>query len=121
MTRIDGDHRDRSMREPALPAPVDERDREQQDDAERRDPDRPEDDRLGPLEDPQQVEEEVEVPVRPRDERDRPRIGLFGVAGSRSPESPGSSPDVKYQIQARPMITVTTTRLMTVSWNIANG
>ena len=28
---------------------------------------------------------------------------------------------VKYQTQARPMITQTTTRLITVSWNIAYG
>ncbi len=41
----------------------------------RRDADRAEDDRLRPLEDPQQVEEEVEVPVGPRDEVDRSRVG----------------------------------------------
>ena len=43
--------------------------------SDRRDADRPEDDRLRPLEDPQQVEEEVEVPVRARDEADRARVG----------------------------------------------
>jgi len=33
----------------------------------------------------------------------------------------GSVPDVKYQTQASAMITLTTTRLITVSWNIAYG
>jgi hypothetical protein len=37
------------------------------------------------------------------------------------PESPGSSPEVKYQTQASPMMTDTTTSDMTVSWNIAHG
>ena len=43
--------------------------------AERRDADRPEDDRLRPLEDPEQVEEEVEVPVGRRDGAHRPGVG----------------------------------------------
>ena len=41
--------------------------------------DRAEDHRLRPLEDPEQVEEEVEVPVGPRDEADRSRVGRLVV------------------------------------------
>ena len=37
------------------------------------------------------------------------------------PHFAGSSPLVKYQTQASPMIRETTTKLMTVSWNIAYG
>jgi hypothetical protein len=37
------------------------------------------------------------------------------------PASPASSPEVKYHTQARPMMTHTTTKLITVSWNIAYG
>ena len=44
-----------------------------------RDPDRAEHDRVRPLEDPEQVEEEVEVPVGPRHEVGRARVGLLGV------------------------------------------
>ena len=82
--REDDEHR-RDARPPAgasrrrSRATVDERQREQQDHQDRRDPDRAEDHRLRPLEDPEQVEEEVEVPVRPRDEVRRPRVGLVGV------------------------------------------
>jgi len=35
------------------------------------------------------------------------------------PASPASSPEVKYQTQASATMTHTTTRLITVSWNIA--
>ena len=73
------DHRHRAVQRPALGAQVDERHREQQQDADRRDADRAEDHRLRPLEDPEQVEEEVEVPVGPRNEADRPRVGRLVV------------------------------------------
>ena len=96
-------------------AQVDERQREQQDEADRRDADRAEDHRLRPLEDPQQVEEEVEVPVGPRDEVDRPRVGL------RRRPAGAEAVVVYFQTNASPMITHTTTRLITVSWNIAYG
>ena len=73
------DDRDRPAGDPPLPAPVVERHHDQEDQEDGRDPDRGEDHRLGPLEDPQEVEEEVEVPVRPRDELRRARVGLLRV------------------------------------------
>ena len=87
----------------------------------RRDPDRAEDHRVRPLEDPQQVEEEVEVPVGARDEVRRARVGLVAVERA---EPAGAGPGVvagivHFQMSASPMITTTTTRLITVSWNIA--
>src|SRR5262249_54616478 len=68
-----------AAREPPLPARVEEREHERDDEQDRRDPDRAEDDRVRPLEDPQQVEEEVEVPVGSRDERERARVGFLVV------------------------------------------
>ena len=47
-----------------------------------RDADRAEHDRVGPLEDPEQIEEEVEEPVRARDEVGRPRVGLLREVGA---------------------------------------
>ena len=38
-----------------------------------------------------------------------------------SPQAAGLTPDVKYQMHASATMTQTTTRLMTVSWNIACG
>ena len=133
IARIDGDHDHRAPRRAPLGAPVDERQRDQQEQRDRRDADRPEDHRLRPLEDPEQVEEEVEVPVRPRDEADRSRVG--GVVeelaeparlpcgrrpsvASKPVWSPGV---VNFQITASPMITATTTIDMIVSWSIAYG
>ena len=74
-----GDHRNRAAREPALHAPVEERKQERDDQQDRGDPDGAEDHGVGPLEDPQEVEEEVEVPVGPRHEVRRARIGRLGV------------------------------------------
>ena len=51
----------------------------------RRDPDRSEDHRVRPLEDPEEVEEEVEVPVRARDEARRSRVGLVAVQRAEPP------------------------------------
>src|SRR5439155_22445116 len=51
-----------------------EREPEQEHKADRRDPDRGDEDRLRPLEDPQEIEEEIEVPVGPWDEARRPGI-----------------------------------------------
>ena len=50
-----------------------------------------------------------------------PGSACSAYRGPRRPESPGSGPDVKYQMEASAMITATTTKLMTVSWNIAYG
>ena len=83
------DDRHRPPGQPALGTNVDERHRDQQHETQGRDADRAEDHRRRPFEDPQQVEEEVEVPVGPRDEVDRSRIGrsveqLAEPAGSRA-------------------------------------
>ena len=75
MVSDDRDHRDGPAQQAPLAAAVEERQREQQHERDRRHADRAEDHRLRPLEDPQQVEEEVEVPVRPRDEARRARVG----------------------------------------------
>ena len=74
-----GDDGDRPPRQPPLAAHVVERQRDQQHEQDRRHADRAEEHRVRPLEDPEQVEEEVEVPVRPRDEVRRPRVGRRGV------------------------------------------
>ena len=73
------DHGDRAARWPPLAAAVVERQPDQEDEADRRDPDRRDEDRLRPFEDPEEVEEEVEVPVGTRDEVCRPRVGGLGV------------------------------------------
>ena len=70
-----GDQGDRAGTEPACAAAVEERQQQEEDEADRRHPDRAEEDRLRPLEDPEQIEEEVEVPVRPRHEARGARIG----------------------------------------------
>ena len=70
-----GDHGDRPGRGPAHEAAVEERQHDQEDERDGRHADRAEEDRLRPLEDPEQVEEEVEVPVRPRHEARRARVG----------------------------------------------
>ena len=77
-------------------------------------------DRVRPLEDPEQVEEEVEVPVGPRDERERPRVGLVVVLLAEQPRLRCRRRSRARRI-ASTMMTITTTRLMTVSWNIACG
>ena len=75
----------------------------------RRDPDRAEDDRVRPLEDPEQVEEEVEVPVGPRDEARRPRVGLVVVL--RAEPAPASVPSaVSCQTIASTMMITTRRR-----------
>ena len=114
--------RDGPPADAALAPPVEEREREQQNERDRRDPDRAEDDRLRPLEDPQQVEEEEEEPVGPRDEARRPRVGLLGVpraehADVRRVLAGVEVPDAR---RAR-SITATTTSDITVSCHIANG
>ena len=118
-----GDERDRPPQRPPLGAHVDERHREQQDQQDGRDPDRPEDDRRRPLEDPQQIEEEVEVPVGPRDEADGARVGRARRRASRASREavlgvvdPASSTS---RSTASAMITATTTSDMIVSWSIA--
>jgi hypothetical protein len=100
-----------------LHAHVDEREDQQQDQADRRDPDRGEDHRLRPLEDPQQVEEEVEVPVGRGTNEVVPGSAGAPITGPRSSEPSA----VYFQMTASATITQTTTRLMTVSWNIAYG
>ena len=73
------DDRHRPPAQPALTAEVDERQGDRDPEQDVRDSDRAEHDRVRPFEDPEQVEEEVEVPVRPRHEVRRARVGLLGV------------------------------------------
>ena len=88
--RDDDDHHrdesDRSAQQAALAAEVDERQRDQDREQDVRDADRAENDRVGPLENPEQVEEEVEEPVRAGNEVGRARVGFFRVVG---PEQTG--------------------------------
>jgi hypothetical protein len=72
--------RDRAARNAPFASAVVERNEDEEDERDRRDADRAEEDGLRPLEDSEQVEEEVEVPVGARSERSRTRIGLFRVA-----------------------------------------
>ncbi len=121
----DRDHdRHRPPRQPPLAPHVHERQREHQHHDDRRDPDRPQDHRVRPLEDPEQVEEEVEVPVGPRDEARRPRVGLVASRAARASRRP-SRCGRRASSTSRPprarRSRQTTTRLITVSWNIAYG
>ena len=129
-----GDQRDRAPQRAAAPRGVSMNGiATSSDQADRRDADRAEEHRLRPLEDPEQVEEEVEVPVGPRNEADRARVGgiveqlaeparLTAVLGCPHDRDPVWSPGVvHFQITASPMITLTTTSDMIVSWSIAYG
>ena len=73
------DHRNRPPRRSPLAAPVVERQADEEDGVRWSYADGGDDDRLGPLEDPQEAVEEVEVPVGARDEIGRCRIGGLGV------------------------------------------
>ena len=116
-----GDERDRAAQDRALGPAVEERQPDQEHEQQRRHADRAEHDRLGPLEDAEEIEEEVEEPVGARHEVRRARIGLVGVERpERADLAPTSSPwFVYFQITASAMITATTTSDMIVSWRIA--
>ena len=73
-----GDDRHRPPREAPLAAKVDEGQRDQDREQDVRHADGADHDRVRPLEDPEQIEEEVEEPVGARDEVGRPRVGLLG-------------------------------------------
>jgi len=70
-----GDHRHWPGRGPSHAAAIEERQPDQQDERDRRHTNRAEEHRLRPLEDPEQVEEEVEIPVGPRHKARRAGIG----------------------------------------------
>ena len=114
-TRIAATNATGRRRISALGPAVEERQPDQQHEQQRRDADRAEHDRLGPLEDAEQVEEEVEEPVGPRHEVRRGRVGLVGVERPERTDVVVPS-DRVFQITARPMITATTTSDMIVSW-----
>ena len=75
-------HRYRAPLGPALGTPVEERQQEQQDEAERRDADRRQRHEARRLDHPQHLEQEEEVPLRPRHVGGRGRIGLGAELGA---------------------------------------